>query len=229
MLPCPIRAIRSRVLAPAAAASMFPVWRRSWKCRPGVPSLATQLVESTSGLKFPCRIGAPFGPVNTNAFRLRPTYSVRCARSSVTTLGGSVTTRRPGYRTNGTDELCPHGVLAYAATLDPAAAHLVEAELAAAELGAIQWLPLTSGPSVFSAQRVTGQPTLMGRVDQLVVELQALARRAGMSDEDLSAARMTGPPPSDAYIQAAGRFGLAIFLNLAQTAQRERQPLLLDY
>jgi hypothetical protein len=76
---------------------------------------------------------------------------------------------------------------------------------------------------------VTGQPTLMGRVDQLVVELQALARRAGMSDEDLSAARMAGPPPSDADIQAAGRFGLAIFLNLAQTAQWERQPLLLDY
>jgi hypothetical protein len=35
MLSCPIRAIRSRVLAPAAAASMFPVWRRSVEVQTG--------------------------------------------------------------------------------------------------------------------------------------------------------------------------------------------------
>jgi phosphoglycolate phosphatase len=56
-----------------------------------------------------------------------------------------------GYPTDGTDGLGPHGVLAYAATLDWAAARIVEAELAAAELAAIKTATPTSGASVFLA------------------------------------------------------------------------------
>jgi hypothetical protein len=92
------------------------------------------------------------------------------------------------------------------------------------------WLPVTTGPSVFSAQRLTGQPTLMGRVDQLVIELQTLARQTGLANaEDLERIRKQGPPAADDDVDTAGRFGLAVFQSLALTAQRERQPLLLDY
>ncbi len=92
------------------------------------------------------------------------------------------------------------------------------------------WLPLSKGPSVFSTQRVTGQPTLMGRVDQLVVELQTMARSLGLDRaEDLERVRQEGPPSSASDIATSGRFGLAVFHALALTAQRERQPLLLDY
>jgi hypothetical protein len=91
------------------------------------------------------------------------------------------------------------------------------------------WLPVTTGPSVFSAQRLTGQPTLMGRVDQLVIELQTLARQTGLANaEDLERVRQQGPPAAD-DVDTAGRFGLAVFQSLALTAQRERQPLVLDY
>ena len=42
MLECPIRCISSRVLAHEAAASVFPVWRRSWKVKPaGRPTRLT--------------------------------------------------------------------------------------------------------------------------------------------------------------------------------------------
>ncbi len=67
-----------------------------------------------------------------------------------------------GYPTNGTDQLGPHGVLAYAATLDQAAAHIVEAELAAAELDAIQTATPTAGAREFlTACADTGRPVVM--------------------------------------------------------------------
>jgi hypothetical protein len=69
----------------------------------------------------------------------------------------------------------------------------------------------------------------MGRVDQLVMELQTLARQTGLANaEDLERVRQQGPPAAD-DVDTAGRFGLAVFQSLALTAQRERQPLLLDY
>ena len=92
------------------------------------------------------------------------------------------------------------------------------------------WLPLTTGPSVFSAPRVTGQPTLMGRIDQLVTELQTLARQLGLTrDEDRERIRQAGPPSSPDDLHTTGQFGLAVFHSLALTAQRSRQPLVLDY
>jgi hypothetical protein len=92
------------------------------------------------------------------------------------------------------------------------------------------WLPITAGPSVFSTQRLTGQPTRMGRIDQLVIELETLADRIGLGHaDDLERLRQQGSPSSGDEVDAAGRFGLAVFLALALTAQRERLPLLLDY
>jgi hypothetical protein len=83
---------------------------------------------------------------------------------------------------------------------------------------------------MLTTQRLTGQPTLMGRVDQLVSELRMLARRVGLtSDEELSTIRQAGPPAAGADVDAAGRFGLAVILTLALIAQCSRQPLLLDY
>jgi phosphoglycolate phosphatase len=56
-----------------------------------------------------------------------------------------------GYPTDGIEDLGPHGVLAYAATLDQDAAHLVETELAAAELDAIESAAPTPGVMAFLA------------------------------------------------------------------------------
>jgi hypothetical protein len=93
------------------------------------------------------------------------------------------------------------------------------------------WLPVSNGPRVFEAARLTGQPTRMGRVDQLVTELQTLATRLEVENEDdLRKLREQGPPPPGATdAESAGRFGLAVFLGLARTASINRQPLLLDY
>ena len=67
-----------------------------------------------------------------------------------------------GYPTGGTDDLGPHSVLAYAATLDQDAAHLVEGELAAAELDAIKTAAPTPGASDFlAACAETGRPVVM--------------------------------------------------------------------
>jgi HAD superfamily hydrolase (TIGR01509 family) len=67
-----------------------------------------------------------------------------------------------GYPTNGADGLGPHGVLAYAATLDQAAAHIVEAELAAAELDAIKTAAPTPGADAFlTACADTGRPVVL--------------------------------------------------------------------
>lgn len=67
-----------------------------------------------------------------------------------------------GYPTGGTDGLGPHGVLAYAATLDTEAAHLVEDELAAAELDAIKTAAPTPGASDFlAACNETRRPIVM--------------------------------------------------------------------
>jgi hypothetical protein len=65
--PSRVLAMRSRRLVPVAAASVFPVWRRSWKCSPGFPILATAVRQSTSWLKFPRHGSRPLGPVKTNA------------------------------------------------------------------------------------------------------------------------------------------------------------------
>ncbi len=56
-----------------------------------------------------------------------------------------------GYPTDGIEDLGPHGVLTYAATLDQDAAHLVETELAAAELDAIKTAQPTPGAAAFLA------------------------------------------------------------------------------
>jgi hypothetical protein len=56
-----------------------------------------------------------------------------------------------------------------------------------------------------------------------------LASRLRMDDEERVRLRRAGPAESGADAETAGRFGLAVFLGLAQAAQRASQPLLLDY
>lgn len=90
------------------------------------------------------------------------------------------------------------------------------------------WLPIEGAPTVFEAPRLTGEPTRMGRVDQLAAELTLLADAIGVEDE-LDQLRQAGPPDSLTDVEAAGRFGLAVFIELARTAQLAQQPLLLDY
>lgn len=92
------------------------------------------------------------------------------------------------------------------------------------------WLPLDSRAGVFHGPRLTGEETVMATVDQLVTELRDLAQVLGLTDSgERERIRRAGPPPRRNDVTAYGRFGLAAFLKLAETAQRERQPLLLDY
>jgi hypothetical protein len=50
----------------------------------------------------------------------------------------------------------------------------------------------------------------MGRVDQLVAEVQELAGRIGLTAErDLDAIRRDGPPPPDTDVVLDGKFRLA--------------------
>jgi phosphoglycolate phosphatase len=106
-------------------------------------------------LKFPRRIGTPVGPAKTSAERpgVGDASVAEHLRASLNAAG---------YPTNGTDGLGPHGVLAYAARLDQDASHLIETELAAAELDAIKTAAPTPGASdVLAACNDTGRPVVM--------------------------------------------------------------------
>jgi hypothetical protein len=92
------------------------------------------------------------------------------------------------------------------------------------------WLPYEVGPTVFEAPRPTGHPALMGRVNQLLAELELLAASLGVDrEEDLVRLRQAGPPELPSDVDSAGRFGLAVFIQLARVAHEAKQPLLLDY
>jgi hypothetical protein len=97
--------------------------------------------------------------------------------------------------------------------------------------GAEWWLPLPDRPPlVFTAPLPSGHRTRIGRVDRLLAELRLLSQRSQtFATHHPQAVRAAGPPPSDAPIEVAARFGLAIMLELAQTAAEHRQPLLIDY
>jgi hypothetical protein len=97
--------------------------------------------------------------------------------------------------------------------------------------GAEWWLPLPDRPPlVFTAPQPSGQRIRIGRVDRLLAELRLLSERSqAFATDDRQAVRSVGPPPSDAPIEVAARFGLAIMFELAQTAAEHRQPLLIDY
>lgn len=49
------------MLTPEAAARVFPVCLRSWKCWPGMPMPVTARDHSTKGLRLPRQIGLPLG------------------------------------------------------------------------------------------------------------------------------------------------------------------------
>lgn len=94
-------------------------------------------------------------------------------------------------------------------------------------LGAEWWLPLPLS-GVIQASRPNGEVALMGSVDGLVEELSLLARRLGLSGDDLASFRESGPT-ADQDVAREGRFGLAVFLEIALEAQRHRLPMVLDY
>jgi hypothetical protein len=91
------------------------------------------------------------------------------------------------------------------------------------------WLPLAADPLVIEASRPTGQPTRMGSIDRLAAELRLLDERAGVlagyDRADLRRGLLSNAPT----VEELGRFGLAVMLDLVETAIEHRQPLLLDY
>ncbi|MFG3423038.1 hypothetical protein [Micromonospora sp. NPDC048063] len=91
------------------------------------------------------------------------------------------------------------------------------------------WLPLAEDPLVFEASRPTGQPTRMGSIDRLAAELRLLDERAGLLAGYDPAELRRGLFTDDPSLVEFARFGLAVMLDLAETAIEHRQPLLLDY
>ncbi|MFG3706968.1 hypothetical protein ACGF7U_19875 [Micromonospora sp. NPDC047670] len=91
------------------------------------------------------------------------------------------------------------------------------------------WLPLAEDPLVFEASRPTGQPTRMASTDRLVAELRLLDERAGVLAGYDPAELRRGLFTDDPTVAEVARFGLAVMLDLAETATKHRQPLLLDY
>jgi hypothetical protein len=68
------------VLAPVRAAIVLPVWRRSWKCRSGTPSLPIAADQSMTLLRLPRQIGRPDGVVKTRASLVVPGERIRSPR-----------------------------------------------------------------------------------------------------------------------------------------------------
>jgi hypothetical protein len=97
-------------------------------------------------------------------------------------------------------------------------------------LGVQWWLPYDDGPVVFEAPMPTGEDRTFGGVSELVAELELLAARWDLFDEDsLARASADGPPGGGASLEDVGRFGVAAMLELARKAATHHQPLLLDY
>jgi hypothetical protein len=75
-----------------------------------------------------------------------------------------------------------------------------------------------------------GNPITMGRVDNLLTELQALNERTlTLSDADLAAASTAGPPASGTTVAQTAPFGLAALLRLASYATTRRTAWIMDY
>jgi hypothetical protein len=90
------------------------------------------------------------------------------------------------------------------------------------------WLPITMDPPIHASGPL-GNALTIGSVGGLVTELERVnANTVQMDQEDLIAARESGPPDDGAFDPLA-RFGLAIFLGLARTAHARVQPMILDY
>ncbi len=97
-------------------------------------------------------------------------------------------------------------------------------------LGAEWCLPIAEGPSVFQAPTPNGHQTTMGRVDNLLEELNDLNdRTVRLAPADLAAARKTGPPPPGAKVKEVVPFGLSVLLSLAEYASVRRVPWIMDY
>lgn len=106
------------------------------------------------------------------------------------------------------------------------------------------WLPVETD-GVWTAPFVTGQSLTMASTQTLLADLRDLARRIGVSNDDLEAARASGgfgeslgtvemegqvlEQMAPAAIPEMGRFGLAVFLELAERAVEHGLPMKLDY
>ncbi|MGC4897295.1 hypothetical protein [Micromonospora sp. DT31] len=91
------------------------------------------------------------------------------------------------------------------------------------------WLPLATDPLVIEAPRPGGQPTRMASVGRLEAELRLLNERTGLLAGYDPAELRRGPTTDHPTVGDMARFGLAVMLDLAETALTHRQPFLLDY
>src|SRR6266496_2100700 len=103
---CPIRAIRSLVVAPAAAARVAALWRRSWKRRPSTPT-AFVAGSQTRRRKLLRRIHPPSAAGKTRPAAPGSAQVARCSLSAPTTKRGSATERRPASLLGALRRNCP--------------------------------------------------------------------------------------------------------------------------
>ena len=90
------------------------------------------------------------------------------------------------------------------------------------------WLPGDFDPPVESND-VAGNGTMIGSSERLLAELSELNSRTYKgSGDDLARWRHEGAAPDSPFDDAA-RFGLSVFLELAERSVSERLPMKLDY
>jgi hypothetical protein len=91
------------------------------------------------------------------------------------------------------------------------------------------WFPVDFA-FTFRAPNATGDSIRMGSSQTLLSALTDLhARTFRGGARDLSRWREEGPGPMGGPLEQAARFGLAVFLELAEKSVTYRLPMLLDY
>ncbi len=95
-----------------------------------------------------------------------------------------------------------------------------------------EWcLPLTAGPTVWSAPSPNGTELNVGRVDRLYAELTELnSRTLRLSPHQLAEANKAAPAqPQTASLDDVASFGLSVLLELAEYALVNSVPWIMDY
>ncbi len=108
-----MRDISSLVLAPVAAASVLPIWRRSWKRRPSTPT--RRHARCQAAWRVAGRIGPPVDVTNSNASGSDPTFARCCSRSG-TIAAGMATVRTPASVFGGPSTAVPLASCWYCST-----------------------------------------------------------------------------------------------------------------
>jgi hypothetical protein len=89
------------------------------------------------------------------------------------------------------------------------------------------WLPGAFDFS-FDFMDLCQEPTHLGNVNRLVLDLEDIQMKQGISDDELAVA-LQDNVDEDADFKANATFGLAVFLDVARNAQKIHMPIILSF